>query len=128
MSRSPSSCLGQFVDDYGAWYEITADRWTRLPAEHHDIRRWNVAAGYLVARNDAANEHAAGLWTRIDWVLLPDAAPYEWGYCLSAYEAPTMAAAESTITARPEQPRTGCNGYPFTRMRRVGPPQRMADR
>ena len=45
---------------------------------------------------------------------------------LTAYEAPTADSAEATRTARPETPRTGCNGYPYSRMKRAvfpGPDQ-----
>jgi hypothetical protein len=38
---------------------------------------------------------------------------------LSAYQAPTADSAEATRIARPDTPRTGCNGYPFSRMQRV---------
>ncbi|CAN5907988.1 hypothetical protein BH11GEM2_BH11GEM2_35000 [soil metagenome] len=60
------------------------------------------------------------LWSRIDWIRL-EMAPYEWAFCLSAYAAPTQEAALATTTARRDAPRTGCNGHPFSRMRRAGP-------
>jgi hypothetical protein len=82
---------------------------------------WNSARQYLIAQNDSANASAPGLWTRIDWVTLADMAPYNWAFCLSAYEAPTRAAAEAVTIANRETPRTGCNGYPFSRMRRPVP-------
>ncbi len=81
---------------------------------------WHPHAQYLVAQNDASNASDAGLWTRIDWIALPDMAPYAWGFCLSAYAAPTQVDAERTTIARRDDPRTGCNGYPFSRMRRAG--------
>lgn len=58
-----------------------------------------------------------------DWARLDGMAPYEWAFCFSAYNAPTAAAAESVSIARPEAPKTGCNGYPYTRMRAVTAPR-----
>ena len=45
--------------------------------------------------------------------------PYKWAFCLSAWEAATQADAERADIARRDTPKTGCNGYPFSRMRRV---------
>ncbi len=114
----PPFLTGAFVDDYDDAFAITPDLWAQLPHGRFHIVRWNVAHGYLVAQNDSANTHAPGLWTRIDWVRLEGMSPYDWAFCMSAYEAPTAEAAEATTTARRETPRTGCNGHPFSRMRR----------
>lgn len=84
----------------------------------YEIAAWHVDSQYLIARNAATNPSAPGLWTRIDWMLLSDMAPYTWAYCLSAYEAPTRDAAEGARTADRRTPRTGCNGFPFSRMQR----------
>ncbi|MEM6285629.1 MAG: hypothetical protein AAF845_00595 [Bacteroidota bacterium] len=116
----PAFVLGTFEDDYGSTYAITEAAWTHVGYARYHVVRWRPEAGYLVAQNDAGNPADGGRWTRIDWVRLDGMAPYTWAFCLSAYDAPTAAAAESTRVARPEAPRTGCNGYPFSRMRRVG--------
>lgn len=116
---APQALLGTFVDDYGSRYTITPALWTHLPNGRYQVRRWDAAGGYLIAQNDSANGHAPGRWTRIDWVELHDMAPWTWAFCLSAYDAPTAAAAESTLVAQRDSPRTGCNGHPFSRMRRV---------
>ncbi len=115
----PEALVGTFEDDYGSRYTISPALWTQLPRSRYHVQAWHSARGYLIARNDAANPSEPGRWTRIDWVLLPGMAPYAWAFCLSAYDAPSAAAAESTRVAHPETPRTGCNGYPFSRMRRV---------
>lgn len=115
---APAAVLGDFVDDYGNTFAISATTWTQLPHGRLNIIRWNAAAQYLIAQNDAGNRYAPGKWTRIDWTALPDMAPFTWAFCLTAYEAPSAAAAESTTTARRDTPRTGCNGYPFSRMKR----------
>ena len=52
-------------------------------------------------------------------MALPGMPPYEWAFCLSAWDAPTQADAERADIARRDTPKTGCNGYRFSRMRRV---------
>jgi len=116
----PALVLGTFADDYGSTYAITKETWEHRGYARYHVVRWRPEAGYLVARNDAANPTDGGRWTRIDWVRLDGMAPYEWAFCLSAYDALTAAAAESTRVARPETPRTGCSGHPFSRMKRTG--------
>lgn len=115
----PALVIGDFVDDYGIVYRISEQTWHQLPNTRYRVVRWHPEAQYLVAQNDASNASDAGLWTRIDWIALPGMPPYEWAFCLSAYDAPTQADAEHTTIARRDEPKTGCNGFPFSRMRRV---------
>lgn len=118
-STAPAELLGEFLDDYGAQYRITNTEWTQLPRARFHILKWNVAGKYLIARNDSGNAIDAGLWTRIDWMDLPGMPPYQWGFCYSAYRAPSAAVAETVSVARRETPRTGCNRFPFSRMKRA---------
>lgn len=124
-SDAPAFLLGAFQDDYGEGHTITTTEWLQQPSNRYHIVRWVPDRQFLIARNDSANRGAPGRWTRIDWVRLSGMAPYDWGFCFSAYEAPSASAAESTTVAKPETPRTGCNGYPYTRMRPIvsGNPQ-----
>lgn len=115
----PAHLLGTFDDDYGSRHEIRADRWVHHAGLAYRIVAWHPSEQYLVAQNAADNTTDAGLWTRIDWVRLPGAAPWEWGFCLVAWQAPSRAAAAATAPADRTTPRTGCAGHPFTRMRRV---------
>lgn len=118
----PPLVLGTFADDYGHRLTITPTRWTQHPSMHFDVVAWRPEARYLLARVVSDSAGAPDQWARIDWVEMPPSqAPYTWAFCLSAYDAPTRAAAESTRVARPEMPRTGCNGYPFSRMARTTP-------
>ena len=109
--------LGEFVDDYGEPHSISDADWIQEIHSRYHIVRWSQRERYLIARNDAANKSAPNKWTRIDWVRLDGPPPYTWAFCFSAYQASTAAEAESTKVAKPEAPRTGCNGHPFTRMR-----------
>jgi hypothetical protein len=118
----PELLLGDFVDDYDNRFVISRTEWVQLPHGRFHIKRWDATRQYLIAQNDNANASAAGKWTRIDWAQLQGMPPYTWAFCLSAYDAPTAQAAERATIARRDSLRTGCNGYPFSRMRRL-PPQ-----
>src|SRR5688572_22139422 len=118
IAEPPAMLLGNFVDDYDNRYAISRPEWLQLPHGRFRIMRWDIDGQYLIAQNDSTNASAAGQWTRIDWSAL-DMPPYHWAFCLSAYEAPTAQAAENTRIARRDNLRTGCNGFPFSRMRRL---------
>ncbi len=108
--------LGEFADDYGSRFTITATEWLQHPRSRYRLVRWEPDSQYLIARNDGNNPGRGNLRTRIDWMRLSGMPAFAWGFCLSAYEAPT-AAAESSHVARRETRRTGCNGHPFSRMK-----------
>lgn len=116
-----SAVLGTFQDDYGNRFSISSTAWRQLPRTVYRVVRWNAREQYLVARNGEENAGDRGLWTRIDWMALPGMAPYTWAFCLSAYKAASAAEAESTHVADRSVPKTGCNGYPFSRMQPVAP-------
>ena len=99
---------------------MSATEWVHHPANRYRVVKWSVEGRYLIARNDTGNSSDPGLWTRIDWLPLTGMPPYEWAFCFSAWRAPSAAAAESTTVARRDTPRTGCNGFPFSRMSRAG--------
>ena len=104
--------LGEFADDYGSRFTITAAEWFQHLRSRYHIVRWRPDSQYLIARNDARNPSGAKLWTRIDWLRLPGMPPFTWGFCLSTYEAPTPAAAESSHVARRETPAPAVTGSP----------------
>ncbi len=116
---TPTMLLGDFVDDYGIGHRIDANEWLQRPDTRYRVVAWHTDAQYLIAQNDATNRSDAGRWTRIDWIALPGMPPYKWAFCLSAWEAATQADAERADIARRDTPKTGCNGYPFSRMQRV---------
>ena len=116
----PEFLVGRFTDDYGSHYTISRLEWAQLPGTRYRIVHWDVLGQFALARNDVANPADGGLWTRIDWLQLSGMPPYEWAYCYSAYKAISLAVAETVSVARRATPRTGCNGFPFSRMRRIG--------
>lgn len=108
---------GQFVDDYGNEFAISDSLFAQRPHGRFEIVEWHTSEQFVVAHNALTNASDPGLWTRIDWMLLPGMAPYTWGFCLTAYRAPTRDAARATAAPDRAHPRTGCNGFPISRMR-----------
>lgn len=117
--KIPIMFTGNFTDDYGIKYTISDTLWLQLPRTRFHIIRWNVAQQYLIARNDAKNPGDGNLYTRIDFMRFNDMEPWRWGYCLSAYNAKTDNEAEAVAIADRAHPKTGCNGYPFSRIKVV---------
>jgi hypothetical protein len=108
---------GAFTDDYGNRFAISDSLFAQQPHGRFEIVEWNVRDQFVIAHNAATNASDPGLWTRIDWMPFEGMAPYTWGFCLTAYKAPTREAARMTPAADRANPRTGCNGYPFSRMK-----------
>ncbi|MBA2291865.1 MAG: hypothetical protein H0W15_05340 [Gemmatimonadales bacterium] len=118
-SRAPAIVRGAFVDDYGQLYTIDDSMWQQGQAARYHVVRWDATGKFAIAQNDPANPTDGNRWTRIDWIELPQQAPYTWGYCYTAYQAASAAAALAAPPVGRETPRTGCNGFPFTRMRAI---------
>jgi hypothetical protein len=113
----PGVMRGAFTDDYGNAFAISDSLFAQQPHGRFEIVEWNVREQFVIAHNAATNSSDPGLWTRIDWMQFEGMAPYTWGFCLTAYKAPTREAARVTPAADRANPRTGCNGYPFSRMK-----------
>ncbi|RYD87286.1 MAG: hypothetical protein EOP54_29005 [Sphingobacteriales bacterium] len=114
---APEFMKGKFKDDYGMKYEIGDTLWTQLPRTKFRIIKWNQKDQYLVARNGDGNPGEGGLYTRIDYMEFKNMGEWKWGYCLTAYDAKTDVLAESMAAADRKHPKTGCNGFPFSRMK-----------
>ena len=110
--------VGEFEDDYGITYRITPTEWVQNPGTKYHIVAWNRDARFLVARNDTGNPEDGGLWTRIDWMEFEDMKPWQWGFCLTEYRAASADDAARAAAADRDNPRTGCRGFPFSRMKR----------
>jgi len=115
----PSMLKGHFADDYEIRYSITDSLWTQLPNVKYHIISWDTAAQYLLARNDDKNPSEPGLYTRIDYMFFNNMNPFLWGFCLITYDATSLEEAKSKENADRTNPRKGCNGYPFSRMKRT---------
>lgn len=119
QTKAPEMLKGSFMDDYKITYTINDTLWTQKPNAKYHIIKWNEKEQYIIARNDKNNPSDGGLYTRIDYMTFENMAPFLWGFCLSAYNAETEAAAEAVKIADRANSRKGCNGFPFSRMKRV---------
>ncbi len=115
----PAFLVGEFEDDYAGRFTISDTEWLHHPVTRYLVEEWVSEEQYLVARNDPNNPADGGLWTRIDWVGLEGMEPWNWAFCFSAFDETTMDAARGVEVVDRENPRTGCNGFPFSRMKRV---------
>jgi len=118
-STPPALVMGGFEDDYGNSFRLSSRLFEQLPGNRFHIVEWNVSEQFFIARNDSANSSDQGLWTRVDWMPFAGMTPFTWGFCITAYRAPSRDAARATPPANRAIPRSGCNGYPFSRMKRV---------
>lgn len=108
---------GSFTDDYNIKYAITDSLWTQKPGTKYWIVNHNAAEQYLLVRNDVGNSSEAGLFSRIDYMPFQNMAPFTWGFCLTTYDAKTPEEARTKAKADRSNPRKGCNGFPFSRMK-----------
>lgn len=116
QSPVPSALLGAFTDDYGTSYRISPTEFAEGRSRYRVVE-WNTAGQFLLAQNADSNRTDGGRWSRFDWLLFTDQGAYRWGYCHSAWRAPSLDSARSTAVVQRAEPRRGCNGHPFTRMR-----------
>lgn len=117
QTNAPSFVKGTFVDDYDIKYSINDTLWVQHPNIKYHIIKWNVAEQYVIAKNGSGHKEDENKYTRIDFMTFEDMEPWKWGFCLTAYKAKTNTEAEQTAAADRKNPRKGCNGYPFSRMK-----------
>ncbi|MBO9659792.1 MAG: hypothetical protein J7527_13300 [Chitinophagaceae bacterium] len=116
----PAALKGEFVDDYDIRYTVTDSLFTQHPQARYHILKWNLKEQYFIARNDTSNPSEKGLYSRIDYMYFQNMEPWHWGFCLTVYNAASDSLAEIQAVADRKNPRKGCNGYPFSRMKRKG--------
>lgn len=119
--KGPAFAIGNFTDDYGITYAINDTLWVQNGYAKYHIIKWNKKKQYLVARNDASNKVDANKYTRIDYMTFEAMEPFLWGFCLTVYNSDTDKIAEKTAIADRKNPKKGCNGYPFSRMKKIDP-------
>ncbi len=115
----PAVLLGDFKDDYGIQYTVTKTLFTQHPNVQYHIIKWNPKEQYFIAKNDDANPGEQGLYSRIDFMEFTDMEPFKWGFCLTSYNAISDSLAEAAMPADRKNPKTGCGGFPFSRMKRT---------
>jgi hypothetical protein len=118
--KIPSQLKGEFKDDYGIRYTINDTLWVQHPNIKYHIISWNNEGQYLLAINDKNNPSDKELYTRIDYMRFDNMKPFQWGFCLTVYDAKTIEDAKYKAAADRGNPRKGCGGFPFSRMKRVG--------
>lgn len=109
---------GMFVDDYGMRYEITDTTWAQDPGALYRVMHTPPDERVLFLRQSGTDSTSAR-WTRVEWMEFEDMAPWTWGYCYAAWDEPDMEAARAAPPADRSSPRTGCGGFPFSRMQPV---------
>ncbi len=118
-SSIPATLLGSFEDDYDIQYRISKTEFVQLPGISYNIVQWNVQQQYIITKNAADNPSEQNLFTRIDYVLLNNMAPYNWAFCYTMYNAKSASEAKKAASADKANPKKGCNGYPFSRMKKM---------
>ena len=116
-TTAPVFVLGNFTDDYGIKYSIRDTLWTQHPNIKYHVISWNVEGHYLIAKNGTGHKGNEGKYTRIDFMTFDGTEPWRWGFCLTNYKADSDIEALATATADRKNPKIGCNGYPFSRMK-----------
>ena len=114
----PGWIKGRFIDDYGIEYTVNDTVFIQHPSARYYILSWNEAGQYLLVKNDESNPTEKGLYSRIDYLPFTGMEPYTWGFCLTVYNAKDTVLARMAPSADRSAPRKGCNGYPFSRMKR----------
>ncbi|NNF34237.1 MAG: hypothetical protein HKN68_09015 [Saprospiraceae bacterium] len=110
--------IGTWADDYEINYKIDDHLWKMGSEITFHVIEWNRNKNFIIVENDSNNAYNAGQYSRIDYIILDNMKPYEWAFCLTAYDKDTAIDARNTPAADGENPKSGCNGFPFSRMKR----------
>ncbi|MBC7935053.1 MAG: hypothetical protein H7Y86_06810 [Rhizobacter sp.] len=119
LENLDTTFLGNFTDDYKIRYSISNSVFTQHPGVKYNFIYYDEKEQYFIAQNDSANISDGGLYTRIDIMRFSNMEPWQWGFCLTAYKAATIEEAIKTAAADRANPKKGCGGYPFSRMKRI---------
>ena len=107
---------GSWRDDYGTDHAVGAESWTQSGDPAASTFRFvqvDPDAGWVVARNGAANAFSPGLWSRFDWARAGD----DLWFCQTRYDAPTRADAARAPPADASDPSTGgCSDFPWSHL------------
>jgi hypothetical protein len=114
----PEWMKGEFVDDYGIRYQINDSAFVMSGSGKYHILKWDEKGEFLLTQNDSLNKAEQNLFTRIDYMKFSGMEPFKWGYCFTVYNAQSKEAALKAASADRSNPKKGCSGYPFSRMKR----------
>ncbi len=109
---------GNFTDDYAIAYTVNDTIFLQHPTMRYRLIKWNEKEQYFIAKNTLANKGDTTTYTKIDYMYFTNMQPYNWGFCYTTYNAKTIKEAEKKAKADKSNPRKGCGGYPFSRMKR----------
>ncbi len=116
--KAAAGLTGDFVDDYGITYTITDSVFIQAPGIKYNIIRWDTAQQFFIASKTSRKNEDSLLFSRIDYMRFTGTEPWLWGYCFTFYTAKTEAEALNHPAADRNNPKKGCNGFPFSRMKR----------
>mgnify|MGYP003574859236 CR=1 FL=1 len=116
--KAPPGLTGSFIDDYGITYTVTDSLFIQAPGIRYHIIRWDTAQQFFIAYQVPKKTPDSLVYTRLDYMRFSNMQPWLWGYCFTTYTAKNEAEALNHPTADRQNPRKGCNGYPFSRMKR----------
>ena len=119
QQKVPDFLIGVFQDDYNITYDLTENMFFQKPSTRFHVLKWNIDEKYFIALNDSLNNYDSNLYSRVDWIKFEDMSPFEWGFCLTVYNASSADSAEAVDIVDRSNPKTGCNGYPFSRMKPI---------
>lgn len=116
--KAPPELTGSFTDDYGITYTLTDSLFIQAPGIRYHIIRWDTASQFFIAYQVPKKTPDSLVYTRVDYMRFTNMQPWIWGYCFTTYTAKNEAEALNYPEADRKNPKKGCNGYPFSRMKR----------
>ena len=113
-SDNHSYIFGDFTDDYGINYSISSKTWIQYPDYKLDILKIDSSEMYILGYNPSDSTY-----TKIDYMQFENQSPFTWGFCYTTYDKKDQDEAVSENSADRSSPKSGCNGFPFSRMEPV---------
>lgn len=109
---------GDYEDDFGYTFSLNSYRWTNGSGSFFSISQYDEQLGWIVAQNDSSNSWSPNLWSKFDLTSDTDGEMY---FCQSTYDAMDEQTALDALSAATDNLTTGCNGFPWSKMRHVLP-------
>lgn len=121
VTTAPLALRGVFLDDYGTVHQIDDTSWVQGGTTRYRVESWHAKPHFLLTRLVSEDAGVSERFVRFDWVDLPQGSEWRWAFCIMVWDAPTRERALEVPPADRSNPRSGCNNYPFTRMREYSP-------